>query len=227
MELGFEVYKDINFSLYYPTDTSHCGLPLHHSIPVQEIFYDKIYEKYFPIEETDNVLDLGSHIGVFALRALGQGAQHVYCFEPETTYHNCLKTNLSWYPASKYRVDSDYATSETIVNLLINYPNKFNFWKIDIEGYEYEILEDKTVQLYLLQNANKIALEFHLNSDEQTTNRMLKIYELFEAAGWKTKITDVNGMDLLDHFKNNYWYPDVNKHAREFYNEVLGYLWKP
>ena len=191
------------------------------------IFYDKIYEKYFPIEETDNVLDLGSHIGIFALRALGQGAQHVYCFEPETTYHNCLKTNLSWYPASKYRVDSDYATSETIVNLLINYPNKFNFWKIDIEGYEYEILEDKTVQLYLLQNANKIALEFHLNSDEQTTNRMLKIYELFEAAGWKTKITDVNGMDLLDHFKNNYWYPDVNKHAREFYNEVLGYLWKP
>jgi len=227
MELGFEVYKDINFSLYYPTDTSHCGLPLHHSIPVQEIFYDKIYEKYFPIEETDNVLDLGSHIGVFALRALGQGAQHVYCFEPETTYYNCLKTNLSWYPASKYKVVFDYATSETIVNLIINYPNKFNFWKIDIEGYEYEILEDKTVQLYLLQNTNKIALEFHLNGDEQTTNRMLKIYELFEAAGWKTKITDVNGMDLLDHFKNNYWYPDVNKHAREFYNEVLGYLWKP
>ena len=227
MELGFDIYKDINFSLYYPTDTSMCSLPLHHSIPVKEIFYDKIYEKYFPIEETDNVLDLGSHIGVFAMRALGQGAQHVHCFEPEFTYHETLKRNLSWYPKGKANIDIDYATSETIVNLLINNPNKFNFWKIDIEGYEYEILEDKTVQLYLLQNANKIALEFHIKGDEQISNRILKIYELFEAAGWKTVITDVNGMELTDHFRNNYWYAEQNKHAREFYNEVLGYLWKP
>lgn len=227
MELGFDIYKDINFSLYYPTDTSMCSLPLHHSIPVKEIFYDKIYEKYFPIETTDNVLDLGSHIGVFAMRALGQGAQHVHCFEPEFTYHETLKRNLSWYPKGKANIDIDYATSETIINLLINNPYKFNFWKIDIEGYEYEILEDKTVQLYLLQNANKIALEFHINGDEQISNRILKIYELFEAAGWKTVITDVNGMELTDHFRNNYWYDRQNKHAREFYNEVLGYLWKP
>jgi len=227
MELGFEIYKDINFSLYYPTDTSHCGLPLHHSIPVQEIFYDKIYEKYFPIEETDNVLDLGSHIGVFAMRALGQGVQHVYCFEPELTYYKTLEHNLSWYPSNRKKIDADFATSETVTNLLINSSRKYNFWKIDIEGYEYEILEDKTVQLYLLQNANKIALEFHINGDEQISNRILKIYELFEGAGWKTVLTDVDGMQLTDHFKNNYWYPNVNKHAKEFYNEVLGYLWKP
>lgn len=227
MELGFDIYKDINFSLYYPLDTSHCGLPLHHDIPVREIFYDKIYEKYFPIEETDNVLDLGSHIGVFAMRALGQGAQHVYCFEPELTYYKTLQRNLSWFPEGKAKIDADYATSETIVNFLINSPRKYNFWKIDIEGYEYEILEDKTVQLYLLQNANKIALEFHINGDEQISNRILKIYELFEAAGWRTILTDVTGMELTDHFKNNYWYPNVNKHAKEFYNEVLGYLWKP
>ncbi len=227
MELGFEVYKDINFSLYYPTDTSHCGLPLHHSIPVQEIFYDKIYEKYFPIEETDNVLDLGSHIGVFALRALGQGAQHVYCFEPELTYYKTLEHNLSWFPSNRKKTDADYATAETVVNILINSPRKYNFWKIDIEGYEYEILEDKTVQLYLLQNANKIALEFHINGDEQISNRILKIYELFETAGWKTVLTDVTGMELTDHFRHNYWYSNVNKHAKEFYNEVLGYLWKP
>jgi len=227
MELGFEVYKDINFSLYYPTDTSHCGLPLHHSIPVQEIFYDKIYEKYFPIEETDNVLDLGSHVGVFAMRALGQGAQHVYCFEPELTYHKTLHRNLSWYPEGKATINADYATSETVLNILINSPRKYNFWKIDIEGYEYEILENETIQLYLLQNANKIALEFHINGDEQISNRILKIYELFEAAGWKTILTDVTGMELTDHFRFNYWYPDVNKHAKEFYNEVLGYLWKP
>ncbi len=62
---------------------------------------------------------------------------------------------------------------------------------------EYEILEDKTIQLYLLQNANKIALEFHLNGDEHTTNRMLKIYELFEAAGWKTIITDRTIIDVM------------------------------
>ncbi len=227
MELGFEIYKDINFSLYYPVDTSHCSLPLHHSIPVKEIFYDKIYEKYFPIEETDVVLDLGSHIGTFAMRALGQGAQYVYCFEPEITYYKTLERNLLWYPKGKANINADYATSETIINLLINNHHKFNFWKIDIEGYEYDILEDKTVQLYLLQNANKIALEFHINGDEQISNRILKIYELFEAAGWKTVITDVNGMELTDHFRNNYWYADVNKHAKEFYNEVLGYLWKP
>jgi len=227
MELGFEVYKDINFSLYYPLDTSHCELPLHHSIPVKEIFYDKIYEKYFPIEETDNVLDLGSHIGVFAMRALGQGAQHVYCFEPEITYHNTLQQNLLWFPSNKKKLDTDYATSETVINMLINSPRKYNFWKIDIEGYEYEILENKTIQLYLLQNANKIALEFHINNNEQISNRILALYELFELAGWNTMLTDVTGIELLNHFKHNYWYPNVEKHAKEYYNEVLGYLWRP
>ncbi len=49
---------------------------------------------------------------------------------------------------------------------------------------------DYSVLFEWLSPINKIVLNY---GDEQTTNRMLKIYELFEVAGWKTKITDVNG----------------------------------
>ncbi len=91
MKLGFETYNDINVSIYYPENINHCKIPLSHHIPIKEIFYDKIYEKYFAIETIDNVMDLGSHIGVFSIRSLGQGANHICCFEPEPTYYEALK----------------------------------------------------------------------------------------------------------------------------------------
>jgi hypothetical protein len=54
------------------------------------------------------------------------------------------------------------------------------------------------------------------------------ILSIFEKAGWNTMLTDcTGGYEILDHYKNNFWYPNVNKHAKEFYSEILGYLWKP
>jgi len=62
----------------------------------QEIFADKIYtsdEVY--IKNGDNVLDIGSNIGVFALFAFSQSAKHIYCIEPDPDNINLIKKNIS------------------------------------------------------------------------------------------------------------------------------------
>lgn len=226
MSLRFKTYKDINFSIYYPLEVDNCKIPLSHDIPIKEIFYDKIYERYFAIEDSDTVMDLGSHIGVFSMRALLQGAKHVYCFEPEVTYYNALKYNLSWFPNDTITIKNDFATSKSIIDAVMRSKKKYNFWKIDIEGYEFEILENPIVQSYLLKHVNKMAIEFHINCDENLSDRMLQIYNIFDIAGWNYVITDVNGMCLTEHFNQNYWYSDKNTYAKSYYNQVLGYIWQ-
>ena len=63
----------------------------------EEIFLDRIYERYFKPELGQTVVDAGAHIGCFTLRAatlVGESG-HVLSFEPSTQNYMLLSNNVS------------------------------------------------------------------------------------------------------------------------------------
>lgn len=54
-----------------------------------------------PIRSGDIVLDVGSHVGTFALAALRAGAGLVHCFEPDEDNYRLLAHNLAPFPAAR------------------------------------------------------------------------------------------------------------------------------
>ena len=54
----------------------------HKDAITKEIFEDKLYEKFFTVEEGDIVMDFGSSVGPFTYSILDNKPKHVYCIEP-------------------------------------------------------------------------------------------------------------------------------------------------
>ena len=48
----------------------------------KEIFEDKIYERYFEVEEGDVVFDIGASLGPFTFSILHKNPSQVFAFEP-------------------------------------------------------------------------------------------------------------------------------------------------
>ena len=48
----------------------------------KEIFIDKVYEKYFEVEEGDVVFDVGASLGPFTYSILDKNPSQVFAFEP-------------------------------------------------------------------------------------------------------------------------------------------------
>ncbi len=61
-------------------------------VTVEEIFKNKVYKNLLPMNE-DVILDLGGHIGVFAVWAKANGAKEVYSFEPDNSNYKVLIEN--------------------------------------------------------------------------------------------------------------------------------------
>ena len=61
----------------------------------RDIVFDKIYEKYFKIEENDIIIDIGANIGIFAASCSQKNIDHCYCFEPMPQNFQYLKKNIS------------------------------------------------------------------------------------------------------------------------------------
>jgi 16S rRNA A1518/A1519 N6-dimethyltransferase RsmA/KsgA/DIM1 with predicted DNA glycosylase/AP lyase activity len=51
----------------------------------KETFEDRIYERFFEVEEGDIVLDIGASIGPFTYSILTKNPKHVFCIEPSET----------------------------------------------------------------------------------------------------------------------------------------------
>ena len=57
---------------------------------IKEVFEDRIYEKFFTIDEGDIVLDIGSSVGPFAYSILDKKPKHIYCLEPSSVEFSTL-----------------------------------------------------------------------------------------------------------------------------------------
>jgi FkbM family methyltransferase len=81
-------------------------LPVHY----RDSRWDKYIMKensYGPLDmnETDTVIDIGAHIGIFSRKALAKGARVLMAYEPESDNCRLLDLNLSEYDSSLWNIE--------------------------------------------------------------------------------------------------------------------------
>ena len=117
----------------------------------------------FEIKDTDVVIDIGAHIGLFALFA-SQFCKNgkIYCFEPVKENFELLESNLMLNNI-KNVISFNAAISINNDNITI-YLNKDElekcyFIKIDCEGEEYAIIDSLSTPYF--NKINKMCIEYH------------------------------------------------------------------
>ena len=166
-----------------------------HNQVYDEIFAQDVYQKFFPVEAGDTVVDVGASLGPFLWKIADRKPEHVYCLEPEPSLFQTLEKNSKKLsvPATLInralgssngvnmvsglfdpgRIDMSDGHSDrkaipttTFTSLLATYDiKKIDFLKTDCEGGEYEIFNDENFE-WIINNVRKIAGEFHLNTPE-------------------------------------------------------------
>lgn len=147
---------------------------------IQEIFEDKIYEKYFEVEEGDIVFDIGASLGPFTFSILHKNPSHVFAFEPSyeefktlvlnTRHGNVTQINKG---ISKEIGQFDFKFvfeqseghkmySTTFMKVVSDYNiKKIDFLKTDCETGEYDIFTNENI-FWIKENVRKISGEWHI-----------------------------------------------------------------
>jgi autotransporter strand-loop-strand O-heptosyltransferase len=154
----------------------------HKEVMYNEIFIDKVYERFFEVEEGDIVFDIGSSVGPFTKSILHKKPKHVFCIEPSTSEFKTLVKNTLGYPVTQINKGIGFTNGIVESNELfggethmesINFKKlldlygieKIDFLKTDCESGEYEIFRDENVE-FIKNNVKKISGEWHLRTDE-------------------------------------------------------------
>lgn len=203
-----------------------------------EIFDRKIYERFFPVEKGDIVMDIGAHVGVF-VRSVVDRAKKVYAIEPDPMFCKELsklrskKVAVSELLAISYFSGTSTIKSDGNANVVgsgsepidtirfIDYVNwmkikHIDFLKIDCEGGEYSIFEDLDAMLWINDNCRKIACELHIHSDRHRTG-IMRMIQSMEKGPFEWFITDLNGNKLeLNYFLSRiYTYTETMLYAHK------------
>ncbi len=212
-------------------DTNREGGEYHKYTMYNEIFEQRLYEKFFEVEEGDIVLDIGSSVGPFTYSILDKKPKHVFCIEPSESEFTSLIRNTIGYPVTHINkgisdrngyIEHDQLFGgethmETITfQKLINLYGlkKIDFIKTDCEGGEYFIFNQENLP-YIKQNVKKIVGEWHLRSDEHKQkfryfrDNILTQFENYE-------VFSVDGVDIK--------WDLFNEHFIEYYCEVIVYI---
>ncbi len=93
---------------------------------LKDIYVENIYEKHYHLHQGDVVFDIGSHIGIFTLKAsrLVEPNGFVYAFEPEPENFMLLKRNVALNKATNIRIfKKAVSSSSRILHLYVDAAN--------------------------------------------------------------------------------------------------------
>jgi FkbM family methyltransferase len=157
-----------------------------------EIFVQKVYEKFFTVEEGDIVFDVGASVGPFTYTLKDKNPEKVYCFEPHKELFQTLKKNvesdttflvnkaigsvdgtekLSGLFNEQFISTCEEENTQDVETITFksfiesNNIQKIDFLKSDCEGGEYDIFNDENLP-WIKKNVKKIVGEWHLNTPE-------------------------------------------------------------
>jgi autotransporter strand-loop-strand O-heptosyltransferase len=219
-----------NFDWGWMNDGSSNG-NYHKKLMYNEIFEQKIYERFFEVDHSDIVLDVGSSVGPFTYSILKKNPKHVFCIEPSESEFTTLVKNTLGNPVTHINkglsdtngvIEYDqlfggetHMESITFDKLVKLYGlNRIDFMKTDCEGGEYEIFKKDNLD-FIKKNIKKIAGEWHLMSKENKEKfRDFRDNILIEFDRYE--VLSLDGIDI----KWDLW----NEHFIEYYNEVLIYI---
>lgn len=200
-----EVFKDLSFGLnyvlfndkklYYRKDWSEKEIKAYHSNllseqdPVSPHCY--LFEKY--VVNNGNVLvDAGAAEGIFGLMNI-EKVKKVFLIEPDPFWVEALK--LTFYPwikktviLDKFISSNNSANTITIDSYFKNI--KIDFFKIDVEGWEKDVLKGSDTVLKREYPIKVVIATYHRQNDEKEIMQMLidKGFTGFYSPGFVTYI---------------------------------------
>jgi len=200
----------------------------------REIFIDNMYERLFPVEKGDVVVDVGASFGPFTYSILHKEPLKVFCIEPSVDLLPLLTKNVEQdfvYITNKgiFDIDGqllggaytddpenapmfDTITFQTFVRS--NRITTIDFLKTDCEGAEYDIFNSANCE-WIKSNVKKIAGEWHLNSDEKKAKfRWFRDHFLSLFSNYKA--FSVDGVDITERIHS--------EDAVAFFTEIMIYI---
>jgi FkbM family methyltransferase len=201
-----------------------------------EIFIQRIYEKFFTVEENDVVFDVGASLGIFTYSILDKNPKHVFCFEPgleqfRTLVNNtrmgnvtCINKGISSTNGEAEFVDvygvvdNKKHYSITFKDIIETYGIKqIDFLKTDCEGGEYDIFTIDNL-FWIKNNVKKIAGEFHLGVGvkENFIEKFRVFRDVYLRVFPNFQVHSLDGVDI----KWDLW----NEHFFEYYKQVLIFI---
>jgi FkbM family methyltransferase len=198
-----------------------------------EIFNERIYEKFFSVEEGDVVFDAGASIGIFGYSILNKKPSVIYCLEPSSDGMDTCKINIpdevgmflnygisnidgninlpDVYEDGKTISGDIFKVSKFSTIVKENGIEKIDFLKTDCEGGEYDIFNIENL-IWLKQNMSKAVGEWHLQTPEEK-QKFREFRDVFLRVFPNHKIFSVDGVNI----KWDLW----NEHFIEYYNQVI------
>jgi FkbM family methyltransferase len=201
----------------------------------KEIFEEKIYEKFFEVENGDIVIDVGASIGPFTYSILNKNPKHVICVEPSFEEFPVLIQNTRQGNVSYLNKAINNFTGEFISSNLFGFENgisskaygitfkdfinlynleKIDFLKTDSEAGEYDIFNLENLE-WVKNNVKKIVGEWHLGNFERK-QKFRQFRDLYLKEFSNYEVHSVNGVNI----KWDLW----NEHFIEFYSEIVIYI---
>lgn len=193
---------------------------------LKEIFFENIY-KFNSNKKIPLIIDCGAHIGMSILHFKQQYPDSkIIAFEPDRNNFQLLQKNINewglkdiqlfqnpvWTSNDEITFEASGAmggkiseiteNAESSVKLkavrLSEFLNKeVDFLKIDIEGAEWEVLNDCEDKLHFVNN---IFLEYHSKFKEQ--NKLINILQILNRSGFKFYIKEANNIYPNPFLKN-------------------------
>ena len=198
-----------------------------------EIFNERIYEKFFSVEEGDVVFDAGASIGIFGYSILNKKPSVIYCLEPSSDGMDTCKINIpdevgvflnygisnidgninlpDVYEDGKTISGDIFKVSKFSTIIKENNIEKIDFLKTDCEGGEYDIFNIENL-IWLKQNMSKAVGEWHLQTPEEK-QKFREFRDVFLRVFPNHEIFSVDGVNI----KWDLW----NEHFIEYYSQVI------
>lgn len=200
----------------------------------KEVFRDKIYERFFSVEDGDLVVDVGASVGIFTYSILEKNPSHVFCFEPSPEqfptlnkntlggFVTCINKGLSDVDGLKTLKDVYGHNNQPLEVFTMKFEtfiskykiDKIDFLKTDCEGGEYDIFNIKNL-IWIKNNVKKIVGEWHLESPQQK-QQFREFRDVFLRIFDKYEIYSVDGANI----KWDLW----NEHFIQYYKQIIVYI---
>ena len=166
----------------------------------EEVFTDRVYERYFSVKEGDVVFDIGANVGSFTYSILDRNPSKVFCVEPskvmiDTVFRNTRADNIVYInkairdqTTTNIKVDQtnlDFIYQDTEYNSITfkdiietHKIEKIDFMKIDCEGGEYSVFTKDNYD-YIIKNVKRIAGEWHISGFDKFMDEFKKFRDIY------------------------------------------------